>query len=97
MAEGKERASEEGDSAQSRQSAKLFSPHTRWRERGLGEFHFERGELHCGTLYVCTLWDSVSEKEREKRKMAERLEMKIMTYRTGSKEAEVISEVRKRK
>ncbi len=30
--------------------------HTRWRERGVGESQIRRGEIHCGTLYICTLW-----------------------------------------
>jgi hypothetical protein len=29
--------------------------HTCWRERGVGESQFRRGDRHCGILYLCVL------------------------------------------
>ncbi len=29
--------------------------HTRWREEGVGESQFRRGDLHLGTLYIYVL------------------------------------------
>ncbi len=31
--------------------------HTHWRERGVGESQFRRGDIHCGTLYIYVLCD----------------------------------------
>jgi hypothetical protein len=35
------------------------------RERGVGESQFQRGDIHCGTLYILsTLWCTLSSDER---------------------------------
>jgi hypothetical protein len=33
--------------------------HTRWRERGVGESQFQRGDIHCGTLYIYVLCGNI--------------------------------------
>jgi hypothetical protein len=72
--------------------------HTRWRERGLGESQFQRGELHCCTLYIYVLCGTVLGKKKEgmEKRGRKRLGEKWQRdYRNENNDLE--QEVRKRK